>query len=191
MKIFSKDQQVISFVLGLIIFTIALFKQFHPFQLNLRTSNTIQPLQQSIIEVSGSVKKPGIYIFDEFPTASHVIQNIYEDSINENCFPFDSYGNTLNTGMHIEFYGSDAKCPKFIITPMNYRKRLVLGIPIKLNRASIDELDIIPGISLGLAKRIVEFRESHGPFKKWKDLKQVNGIGPKKIETFKFYLSLK
>ena len=181
-------------MLGLMIFTIILFRSFHPFQLNLRTTNTnldSEPHQQSIIEVSGAVKNPGIYTFDVFPTAFLVIQSIYGDLIDEHCFSSDSKGDTLDTGMNIELYGWEAECPLFIITPMSYRKRLVLGIPIKLNQTSSYELDMIPGISHGLAKRIVEFRESHGPFKTWNDLKRVKGIGPKKIEAFKFYLSLK
>ena len=191
MKIFSKDQQVISFMLGLTIFTIALFRPYHPFHLNLSTSNTNQPHQQSIIEVIGAVKNPGIYTFDESPTAYMAIQNTSDNSIDEHFFSFDSKYDTLDSGMRIELNGWDADCPLFIITPMSYRKRLILGIPIKLNQANIYELDMIPGISHRLAKRIVEFRKSLGPFMTWNDLKRVKGIGPKKIETLQFYSNLK
>jgi len=73
---------------------------------------------------------------------------------------------------------------------MDVTKRLVLGIPVDVNQAGIDELAIVPGISHGLARRIVEFRESHGPFRTWNDLRCVKGVGPKNVERFRSYLSL-
>jgi competence protein ComEA len=59
-----------------------------------------------------------------------------------------------------------------------------------LNQAAVEDLVMIPGISHRLARRIVEFRESHGPFKTWHQLRRVKGIGPKKVESFRSYLSL-
>lgn len=193
MKIFSKDQQVISFMLGLMIFTIALFRPFHPFRPILRPSNsdmTTEPHHQSVIEISGAVKNPGIYTFDKPPTAYQAIQSS-GGVMDDRPLSFDTPDDTLDTGMRIKLRGSNPQFAQLDITPMSSRKRLVLGVPIRLNQARVYELDMIPGISHGLAERIVEFRESHGAFKTWNDLKRVKGIGQKKIEAFKFYLSLK
>ena len=192
-KVFNKDQQVIALMLGLTVLLIGLFRSFHPVGSMLgpsRSNLRSESRHQCIIEVTGAVKKPGIYSFDKPPTASQAIQRT-GGPIGERHLSFDSPGDTLNTGMHVEVQESSAECAQVIITPMSYRKRLVLGIPIDLNQASIEDLDMIPGISHGLARRTVEFRESHGPFKTWNDLRRVKGIGPKKVESFRSYLNLK
>ncbi len=185
-RFFNKDQQVIALILGLTILFIALFRPFHPFGSMLRRSHSnlaSEPSHQWIIEVAGAVKNPGIYTFGEPPTASQVIQSTGSS--------FDTLCDALDTGMRVELHGSNAECAQLMITPMSYRKRLVLGIPIELNQAGVDDLAMIPGISHRLATHIVEFRESHGHFKTWNDLRCVKGIGPKKVERFRSYLSLK
>jgi len=49
---------------------------------------------------------------------------------------------------------------------------------VNVNRATTEELQALPGIGPALARRIVEYRQSHGPFKKTEDLLEVKGIGP-------------
>ncbi len=48
---------------------------------------------------------------------------------------------------------------------------------VDVNTASVEELDQLPGVGPVLARRIVEYREQHGPFQRMDDLKQVPGIG--------------
>jgi competence protein ComEA len=52
---------------------------------------------------------------------------------------------------------------------------------LNLNTATAPELERLPGIGPSLAKAIVEYRESHGPFQQAQDLLQVPGIGPAKM----------
>ncbi len=155
-----------------------------------RGNLTSESRHQCIIEVAGAVKNPGIYTFDKPPTAYQVIQST-GSPIGERRLSLDTPGDTLGTGMRVELQGSSAECAQLIITPMSYRKRLVLGISIELNQARVEDLDMIPGISHGLAQRIIEFRESHGPFKTWNNLRCVKGIGPKKVKSLQSYLDLK
>jgi competence protein ComEA len=53
---------------------------------------------------------------------------------------------------------------------------------ININEASVAELTQLKRIGPKIGKRIVEFRESYGPFVLPKDIMKVKGIGPK---TFK------
>jgi len=53
---------------------------------------------------------------------------------------------------------------------------------LDINRATAAELEKLPGIGPALARRIVEWREIHGPFRSVEDLLQVPGIGPKTLE---------
>ena len=50
------------------------------------------------------------------------------------------------------------------------------------------ELAVLPNIGESLAKRIVEDRALHGPFREASDLRRVRGIGPKTLEGMKPYL---
>jgi competence protein ComEA len=66
---------------------------------------------------------------------------------------------------------------------------LTLGLPLDLNRASAEDLEAVPGIGPALARRIVEYRQVHGPFQKIDDLEEkVLGFGKKKVEKIKPYL---
>jgi competence protein ComEA len=53
-----------------------------------------------------------------------------------------------------------------------------LRVPIDPNRADEAELRALPGIGPALARRIVESRQSLGPFASVDDLRRVRGIGP-------------
>ncbi len=53
--------------------------------------------------------------------------------------------------------------------------------PLNVNRATAEELERLPRIGPVLARRIVAFREAHGPFRRLEDLEAVPGIGPKTL----------
>jgi competence protein ComEA len=63
--------------------------------------------------------------------------------------------------------------------------------PINPNLAAAAELEALPGIGPVLARRIIDYRRSHGAFKKIDDLLGVSGIGPKKLAKMKAYLTIK
>jgi competence protein ComEA len=52
---------------------------------------------------------------------------------------------------------------------------------IRVNRASARDLEALPGIGPVMAKRILEERDLHGPFRRPEDLLRVKGIGPKTL----------
>lgn len=57
--------------------------------------------------------------------------------------------------------------------------------PVDLNRASVDELDSLPGVGPATAAAIVAYRDQHGPFSSVDDLADVRGIGPAKLEALR------
>ena len=56
---------------------------------------------------------------------------------------------------------------------------------IDINRATVTELDALPGIGPAKAQAIVADREANGPFRSVDDLLRVKGIGPKMLEKMK------
>jgi competence protein ComEA len=53
---------------------------------------------------------------------------------------------------------------------------------ININTASIDELEVLPGIGEVTAQRIVDFREQNGPYRSIDDLVHVQGISTRTID---------
>jgi competence protein ComEA len=64
------------------------------------------------------------------------------------------------------------------------------GGVIDPNLASQADLETLPGIGPVLAQRIIAYRRAHGPYKKIADLRKVFGIGRKKLEKMKPYLTI-
>jgi competence protein ComEA len=60
---------------------------------------------------------------------------------------------------------------------------------VDINDAEWPELTLLPNVGEQLAKRIVDYRDTHGgKFRDLDQLKDVRGIGPKTFESVKPYL---
>lgn len=57
-----------------------------------------------------------------------------------------------------------------------------------LNRADRAELEQVPGIGPGLARKIDDHRRAKGPFKSVEELRQVKGIGPATLEKLRAFV---
>lgn len=53
--------------------------------------------------------------------------------------------------------------------------------PVDINRATVDELDTLPGVGPTTAQAIIDHRNRNGPFRSVEDLGKVRGIGPAKL----------
>jgi competence protein ComEA len=66
----------------------------------------------------------------------------------------------------------------------------ILLLVLHLNTASVEQLERLPGVGPALAKRIVEFREKKGGFKRLEELLAVPGVSEKKWKAMREYLVL-
>ena len=62
--------------------------------------------------------------------------------------------------------------------------------PIDLNRATVQELEQLPGIGPGTAEAVVRFRERSGAFERVEDLLAIHGISKAKFEKLRPYVTV-
>lgn len=62
---------------------------------------------------------------------------------------------------------------------------------INLNTATQPELEALPGIGPSIAQRIIERRDTKGPYTTVDDLDKVRGIGPVILERIRPYVSVR
>jgi competence protein ComEA len=80
--------------------------------------------------------------------------------------------------------------PGISVGPMSAEKRLALGIPIDVNRSSLEELVLVPGIGEKTAEKILDQRNVNGTFRKLDELMLVKGIKEKRLEKLRRYLCI-
>ena len=87
-------------------------------------------------------------------------------------------------GLGISYYrGRLAPSPVEILKQTEFESQ---GIDI--NTAEWWELVLLPGIGEKTARKIIEYRDSHGPFQSVDDLTKVSGIGPVTVEQIQRYV---
>lgn len=62
--------------------------------------------------------------------------------------------------------------------------------PININTANSEELQQVPGIGPVTAEKILQMRKSYGAFKSVDDLLSIRGIGKKRLEKMRKYLTV-
>src|SRR2546430_14993548 len=62
--------------------------------------------------------------------------------------------------------------------------------PININTATSEELQQVPGIGPATAEKILQMRKSYGLFKSVDDLLAIKGLGRKRVEKMRKYLTV-
>jgi competence protein ComEA len=214
MKYFSVGQQQILFFLAIFILGILYFRfYYHPLP-----PPSEEIVREFVVEVSGEVPNPGIFIFQNPPTLKEAIEKaggLKEVALFETA----SSSEALETGTLITVVKESGIIPPHppfnkVIPPtpplvkggeggiqqneikiklgrMEANKLLVFSIPLDINRVSAEDLCLIPGIGEFLAREIVAYRERRRGFRSVEDLKNVKGIGKKKYQTSKTFFTVR
>jgi competence protein ComEA len=61
---------------------------------------------------------------------------------------------------------------------------------VNVNTATLDELQLLPGIGEARARALIEARKQRGGFKQVDDLMEVKGIGPAGLERMRPFVRL-
>jgi competence protein ComEA len=74
--------------------------------------------------------------------------------------------------------------------PAHEARALVEGRRLDPNRATAEELELLPSVGPSLARRIIAEREQHGPFRQMDELLRVKGIGQKTLEKLRPWVKI-
>lgn len=84
--------------------------------------------------------------------------------------------NPANIGVGL--YQHDVKSKHLESTLAEVVESCVNYVGVDLNTASVDLLRYVAGLNQGTARRIIEYRQEHGPFTSRQQLLQIPGVGP-------------
>jgi competence protein ComEA len=179
MKHFSLQQQSVLIFIALLILGILYFKfYYYP---PLPPEETVKEI---VIEVSGEIRNPGVHIFKNPPTIKEVLEKA--GGLKEAAkADKNSLSEVLETGTLLNVQKESSQEIKIKMERMAANKLLVFSIPLDLNRASVEDLCLIPGIGESLAREIVNYREKRKGFGSMDELKKVKGFGEKKWKEFR------
>jgi competence ComEA-like helix-hairpin-helix protein len=174
---FSRSQSGVILLLGAALLLLYAWRAHWLFSPSPPPSGT---LSLAFVEVTGKVPRPGVYSFPKPPTLREVWAKAGAVGT-----PSDP-DKIIASGDRVEATPQGG----FRLAAMSGAQLVTLGMPLNLNRATADDLDALPGLGPALARRIVDYRQAHGPFKQIEDLSEVSGIGPHNLPKLKPYLGL-
>ena len=141
------------------------------------------------ILVTGVVKNPGVYVFDQEPSLKELIAKAdylkakLIDTKLSNAYPYITQGTT------VQISSKDGRI-HIVTEPMPTAYKITLKIPVAINTASLEDLDTIPGIGPTLAEKIINYISLYGPFKRVEELQNLPGMGKLRYLKIKPYISI-
>ncbi|PZG17059.1 DNA-binding protein [Spongiactinospora gelatinilytica] len=142
------------------------------------------------VHVAGKVRKPGVFTLPEGSRVEDAVaaaggpkRGVATDSIN--------LARRLVDGEQIAVGGppvaqAQAQVPASASdTPGSPGAPGPPGALIDLNTATVEQLDVLPGVGEVLARRIVDYRTTNGGFRTVDQLQEVSGIGDSKFADIK------
>ncbi len=144
------------------------------------------------VYICGEVKKPGIYILKENDRVHQAIE--MAGPAEKADLRFIEMARPLIDGETIVVPGEGEQVGEIaeIHATRISSSSVSLNNKVNINRANASELsDKLNGIGPALSQRIIDYRESNGPFQTIEDIKNVSGIGEKKFEAIKEHITVR
>ncbi|KJS61411.1 hypothetical protein VM95_15205 [Streptomyces rubellomurinus] len=135
-----------------------------------------------VVDVGGRVRSPGLHTL---PGGSRVADAVRAagGALPETDTRSLNLARVLTDGEQI-VVGDPTPAPALVAAPASGAGPPGAAAPrppVNLNRATLEQLDALPGVGPTLAQRILAYRAAHGSFRSVDQLRQVSGIG---VRTF-------
>jgi len=182
LKLKNKDTVIIFVLILLIVITrFGLAMKKDNIEINLDNEESsinieIENESQILVHISGEVKNPGVYELKANDRLDDLVK-ISGGLTTDADVARVNLARVLEDGLKIHIPSRNN-----ITEDNQVNGRLTLT---DFNQLSAKELKAIDGIGEVISKRIVDYREENGSFKKISDLLNVNGIGESKLEQIK------
>ncbi len=137
------------------------------------------------IMITGEVKDPGVYVFEEQPSLRELISRAGELIREQQSRQWPKLHLTQGTSVQISSENGYIKVSTGSI-PAAYK--VTLKIPISINTASQEGLEAIPGVGPSLAEKIINYRSLYGPFKTTEEIRGVTGMGKQRYLKIRPYI---
>jgi competence protein ComEA len=138
-----------------------------------------QPGRSVVIDVTGAVRRPGLYrlpegsrIADAIARAGGTTRRADAKLVNLAAPLVDGEQVLVPARIVGSSAGAASAAPGATAAP---------AAPVDLNTATPEQLDALPGVGPVTAQKIVAYREAHGPFTSVDELDAIPGIGPARI----------
>lgn len=136
-----------------------------------------------MVDIKGEVNNPGCYevskdlrVQDIIELAGGLKEGASTDNINLSSKIFDEMVIVINKKEDV--VTAVETTPK--VTVNNSSPSVSVNVTpgkVSINTAGVEELSTLNGIKEARAKKIIEYRETNGPFKSIEEIKNVSGIG--------------
>lgn len=143
--------------------------------------------QAVVVHVVGAVMRPGVYALPAGSRATDAIE-MAGGGLGNAALQSLNLARILADGEQVYVPTTDEVAAGVVAPPAV--PGAVLGASaagglIDINRATAAELDALPGVGPSTAQKIVDDRETNGPFATPEDLMRVPGIGAKKFDALR------
>jgi len=81
-------------------------------------------------------------------------------------------------------------CVYLLFSVATFAKKKPPAQPVNINTANSEQLQQVPGIGPATAQKILQMRKSYGPFKSVDDLLAIRGLGEKRLNKMRKYLTV-
>lgn len=134
-----------------------------------------------VVDVAGAVRRPGLYRLGHGARVADAIAH--------------AGGATSKAQMELVNLAALISDGEQVVVPRRGVVAAVVGGgsatpgaargPVHLNSATLEQLDMLPGVGPVTAQKIVDYRAEHGAFGSLDELDAIPGIGPARIEQLK------
>jgi competence protein ComEA len=144
------------------------------------------PPRRLVVHVVGAVRRPGLYELEEGSRVAAAIEL--------------AGGVKSKAALELVNLAAPVADGQQIVVPTRLERAELAsahggigpptGGPVRLNSATLDELDSLPGVGPVTAQKILDYREKNGGFRTLDELDAIPGIGPARLEQLREVVQL-